>query len=271
VRVKKRRAAAIAVMASTSYAVACSLLVDTAGLGGESAPDSSIDASSDGTTLAESAADANIVDAGTTCEATFCDDFDEGGLGAKWTSKEVTNGGLLELGGPARSAPNALRTHFSITSGPSDRIAILERDLGAGSHLRCDVSIFVESPPSSSFIDVLRIRTTAPDVTDYNLLFGLNPAGGATFREDIYFGDGGCGCPRKDSKPPPLPLAQWVRLSIETDFTNASLAYDGQVVSAAPFAAFKPSSNVFVAIGSIAYQAQPSVVLFDDLSCTLAP
>ena len=77
-RVKKRRAVAIATMASTLYAVACSVFVDTADLSGESAPD----AATEGTPLAESgvdtgSVDTGSVDAGKRCDATFCDDFDE--------------------------------------------------------------------------------------------------------------------------------------------------------------------------------------------------
>jgi len=270
--VRKRRAAGIAAMVSTFYAVGCSLLVDTEGLGGSPTPDASGDATGDRTAQAESGADTSApIDAGKTCEATFCDDFDEGGIGARWTSKDIQNGGLLDLGTPAVSAPNALRTRFATSTAMTDRVALLERDLGMGTHLRCDFSMFLETRPSTSFVDLFRIRTTAPGVNEYNLFFGVNASTGATFREDLYLTDGGCGCPRKEANPPTLLASRWVRVSVETDFATASLAYDGVVVSAGSFGGFAPGSNIFVALGTVAYQQQPSVVLFDDFSCTLGP
>jgi hypothetical protein len=270
--VKKRRGAAVAAMVSTVCAAGCSLFIDTAGLEGELPPDASGDVQSERAS-SEGGDTSAPLDAGKVCDATFCDDFDDGGLGARWTSKAVDNGGVLELGTPARSTPNALRARFTTTTtAPGDRNALLERDLGAGTRLRCDFWMFVESPPTDgTFVDIFRVRTTAPGVDEYNLFFGVNGGPGASFREDLFLTDGGCPCPRREASPPTFPLSRWVEVTVETDFATASLAYDGHVVAAGPFALFKPSSNVFVAVGTRAYGQQPSVVLFDDLSCTLAP
>ena len=133
--------------------------------------------------------------------------------------------------------------------------------------------MFLEKRPSTRSMDVLRIRTTAQGVANYNLLFGVSPAGSGTFREDVFLPDGGCGCPRKEANPPTFPDARWVRVTVEVSFATAaaSVAYDGQVIAAGMFGGITPTSSVFVAVGSLAYDPQPSVILFDDFSCTLSP
>lgn len=269
---KKRRAAAVAAMVSFSYGAGCSLFVDTSDLAGDLAADASSDVQGERASGEGGDSSARVdADGGKACDATFCDDFDDGALGATWTSTTLTKSGVLELGATAHSAPNALRARFETSTPQGDRDAFLEKDLGRGTRLRCDFFVFVEVPPESDFVDIVRVRTTAAGVADYNLLFGVSPVGGATFREDLFLTDGGCGCPRKEASPPAVPLSRWVAVTLETDFATASLSYDGRVVAAGPFAGFTPSSNVFVAIGTRAYKQQPSVVLFDDVSCSLAP
>jgi hypothetical protein len=270
--VRKRRAAAIALMASTLYAVGCSLFVDASGLAGDPLVDAStIDAAGDRPTT-ESGLDTSApADAGKICDATFCDDFEDGPLGARWTSVEITNGGIAELTMPDDAGSKAFRARFSGGSASGDRSAVLERDLGKGSHLRCDFSMFVAARPNEIFVDALRIRTTVPGVDPYHLLFGVNAGAGGTFREDFFYTEGGCDCPLHDGNPPTFPDSQWVRVTFETNFMTASIAYDGQVVSAGKFFGFTPATNVFVALGSIAYKPETSDMRFDDFSCTMTP
>jgi hypothetical protein len=265
----------MAAIIAVAYACGCSLLVDTSGLGdppaGPAADDAASDIATDGATSLDASASPDA-DAGNECKATFCDDFDRTPLGATWTSKLVTNGGVLELASPGRSPPNAFRARFSTSTSTDDRFAFLERELGAGSRLSCEFSMFLEVPPQKGgFIDVFRVHTTGPNVSEYLILLGIDGDGDATLREDLFYGDGGCGCPRTQSSPASLGDPRWIRVGIETDFVTASVAFDGATVIAGKYGGFKPTSNISVAVGSLAYRQQESVVLIDDFSCTLLP
>jgi hypothetical protein len=262
---------------TTSAAIGCSLLVDTSDLAGpdpiaDAAPDRmvTIDAPSDATT--DTATDAGVV----TCDATFCDDFDEGGLGALWSSQQIQNGATFTLDTTdPTSKPNALRAQLVDTGNTTEsRRAFLHQTLSAGKKIACELDVKVLGGPTSRHVDLLRFRTSGAGVTEYSIWFGLrggaaNP--GAIFREDVEFPDGGCDCPRGDLTPPMPVLGRWTHVKMETDLARGSLSYDGVVVAEAAFGGFAPTTAFIVSLGASGYPTSTADVLLDSFFCTITP
>jgi len=267
------RAPLLVGLVSGGFAGGCSLLIDTSDLAGRADPDgATADAPADAPASDTSNGDGGAVDGSTpdaSCEASFCDDFDELPLGGRWTSKTITNGGQLSLGTASTiSAPNALHAFVEDGGAPAVRKAFVERDLGKGSRVRCDFAAFVTEAPKDDFSDLFVITTSAQNVTTYKLLYGI-AAGPGTFRDDVFYSDGGCDCPRLASGPPLLPRGQWVRVSVETDFKTGRVTYDGVVVSEQPTAPITPTGTITVQLGILSYGRDRTDVLYDDVACTI--
>ena len=264
------RASGVVGFAITTAAAGCSLLVDTSGLSGSAAEDAASDRAvpNEGGALDAGAEATSSSDAGRTCDATFCDDFDDGPLGAKWTKTTLAGGGTLELATPARSLPNALRAQFHGVSSPQDRYAMLEQDLGLGKSVRCDFSIYVASRPNMDLDDVFRIRTRGPGVGDFLLYFAVS-TGGGSLADDIAYPDGGCACPQKYVPFTQLPVSSWAHVTVETNFSTATVTVDGTMVVSDTFGPIVPNEPIVVGLGGRAFSSITSDVLFDDFSCTI--
>jgi hypothetical protein len=254
-------------------AAGCSLIVDTSGLVGVAGDDAASDRAAPNEAGAVDAADASDdaaspSDAARTCDATFCDDFDDGPLGATWTKTNLAGGGTLDLATPAQSLPNALRARFYGVSSPDDRYAMLEKDLGMGKAVRCDFAMQVTKRPNKDIDDVFRIRTRGPGLNDYLLWFVVSTAGGA-LADDIAYPDGGCACPQRYDAFPNLPQGTWVHVTVETDFSRATVKIDGQTVVDDTFGPLVPTEPIVVGLGGRAFSSITGDVLFDDFSCTI--
>ena len=263
-----QRAFAALGLALTVSALACSILVSTEDLSGPSdaavdAPDVSlpVDAATD------SPSDAGGGDA---CKATFCESFDDGEVGSRWTSKRVVGDATLTHDTSGfRSPPNALRARVD-TDGSVAAAATLERNLGPGRAISCSFDWLIAKRPSRGLSDVIVLRTAGTDVNSYEVLFGLGESGKAALREDQIFTDGGCGCPASITSPV-SPGADWVRVTIETDFTRVVLRYDGLVVEERPLVGVKQSGDIYVKIGASGYVISPFDFRIDNLECTVTP
>lgn len=265
-----------AIAAGSFAAAACSALVDTSGLSGGPA-DAALEASSPGDAAPDvvdvpDAADAaDAADGGGICDASFCDDFDDGPLGARWTSMDIGTSGVLSLATPAVSAPNSLRAVLLDALTDDDAYAFVDKDLGPGKAVRCEFSVFLTTRPTdNNHTDLFRIRASGADVKDYQLWFGVTNID-ATFREDVFFPDGGCDCPRQDVGPDSFPDARWVRVTVESNFKTATVRYDGTVVASGSLGGFIPTGRLSVALGVGGYAGHRTDVLFDDFVCTVTP
>jgi len=213
----------------------------------------------------DGAADARVCDAG------FCDDFDEGPLGARWSEVD-TSGGTASFGTPSLSPPNALR--IVITDAAVSRAQVLlQKELGIATKLRCAFGVYVVARPTNAFVDLFRVRTSGSGIVDYHVGLGVSAGEGGTFREDVFYPEGGCGCPRATQNPATFPTQRWVRVAVDMDFiaANATLSYDGAVVLNAPFGGFQPTSTIVVGLGGVNLRGSTADVLFDDLACGTAP
>lgn len=259
------------------FGAACSLLVDSDDLAASSGDASNSTDASDGSPHTANDATGNVDgeqggDGGgsSTCDATFCESFDQGATTSsltQWSKFEIRGGGSLELTTAAfRSPPNSLRGR--VTSNPMTPAALMFREVASGSRIACEMSLFIVSLPSAVFVDVLSFQTKAPEF-DYELWFGFSSSA-ATFRDDVFRRDGGCDCPLKIVDPPVPASNKWIRVRMETDFKNATLSYDGTIVHSSEFGGgFSPTSPLTVVTGIRGYPDQQAEVLIDDLTCAV--
>lgn len=217
-------------------------------------------------------ADATTDGGVTGCPGDFCDDFDEGAVGAKWNEAVILGGAVAYDDGGYVSAPQSLRA--SVPSGTDNvvRRAYLRKNLPVPTSIRCSFSIKINSAYAAGvrYMDFFKLRAEAPNIEEYELRWGVR-TGMSALREDVFFSDGGCDCPRKSNdQMPALPVGQWVRVMLETNFTIATVSYDDVQVYSSTFAGFSPTALAIV-LGvehkdKLAMDAQ-----FDDLVCDTTP
>lgn len=211
------------------------------------------------------------IDAGdaSTCDATFCDDFDRGPLGATWTEVHGVDAGFLTLGAPAASPPNALLVTLP-DGGAGKREAMLIKDLPKGSSLRCSFSVLGEALPAANGAgDALIFYYGGSGAfVDTEVLMSMSKAG-ITVRQDVGRPDGGCDCPGFETALLPFATGIFTRLAMEIDFSTVrAFVNDVEVASHAIVGA--GPSPVRVSFG----MDRPSTatrVRFDDFTCVVKP
>lgn len=220
-----------------------------------------VDAATDSSTDATS--DVTEVDAGTGCDATFCDDFDTTPLGATWTSQNVDKA-TIELADAGRSAPFA----FKVTAPGgafAGRSGQLQKRFSGVKGVTCSFAVKPLERPGQPFIFYL--KGTAPEVSSWEAWIALTPSEtrlgiGQTFK------DGGAS-PYDADFAPLLPLNQWALLEIATNLTNVTLKVDGTQVASRTFPLPVSTSLVDVLLGILAFETTQQAALFDDLRCVV--
>jgi hypothetical protein len=206
-------------------------------------------------------------DAGGCPDGAFCDDFDEGELGARWNKVTNSKAYRLSLDPTAPlSPPNALRVALSADAGRGPIEGMLEKVVPVSKQLRCSFAVRMEHPlDATRNVDVFQIKVEAPEIQEYWLnLGGVKRLG---LRDDVYFLDGGCDCPRaKSGELLALEPGVWKRIVVITDYTSVSLAADGNVIVKQDFTSLTPS-RVTVRLGLTSTAAADGDMSFDDLVC----
>ncbi len=101
------------------------------------------------------------------CDATFCEDFDDGPLGSKWAEQRTAGGGELSLAPSSLSPPNALRIRLTERSDTTKRSAHLARDFPFPTRARCSIDMAAGyGAPSDGDIEILSLKA---DESDYAL------------------------------------------------------------------------------------------------------
>jgi hypothetical protein len=241
------------------FSLACSLTTDFAGLtggandthgdGGADAadatsplpdaatPDAAADAPDRGDGSADGGADALGNDAGEAgpCAAAhfFCDDFDDGGLGARWDTVRVDPESVLELATDASvSAPRSLHVKIPVTSAPLTAALDLDRPVVPAHRavtLRFALKMDTYGHPTAQ-VFLIHVRTTTKD--DYELAY-ITEEIGAIITEYGTFADGGGVF--NQYQFPSTPLAQWSQVEMSFTFVaagspNLVVKYDGNLV-----------------------------------------
>ena len=205
------------------------------------------------------------------CGATFCDDFDEGGVGEKWSEARQTNGQIVFDENAAISPPRSLRTTIGSASGLYTRRALLRRELPLGRAVRCTAAVRVNSTGSPAHhVDFFQINATAADITRYDVRLFIRGSTSA-IRDDVELTDGGCSCPNKTTTFTPIARTKWTSVTMETDFKEVSVSYDGTLAFKGPFGDGLTPKSLAVTIGINSYDMGAWDVQYDDLRCDVLP
>lgn len=278
-----RRVGIVALAIATAVNAACSLLVDTDGLGGtpastdgDAAPSStgtdagSIDAPvGDGASPADATTDAPAADAGSPCvgAAWFCDDF-EGLFGAKWSSNEASGGAALRVG-DAKTGAFAMQAQ--VEAMPGGRYANLIRTLDAvPSRVACDFDLKLTAVPTAGEIDVFVLKRVAGDKTHGVYLASFDGTWGIY---ELLETNMGASVDRGATTALAPPQGQWMHLRLETDFDALSLAVNGApIATLSGLTPLAGATTSHLALGlPYVSGSQSASLLVDNLACALGP
>ncbi|HEY1954001.1 MAG TPA: hypothetical protein VGH28_00265 [Polyangiaceae bacterium] len=146
--------------------------------GNDAGPDGASDATANDAAVNDAAMNDASADAGP-CAAqhVFCDDFDDGPLGAKWDSPYLTDGGALGLTTVhAVTAPSALAATAAQTGPSVEGEAELQKLLPAADHTRVQADVTVAAGASVSELDMIALIPKPPppgsDYADFDIQLG---------------------------------------------------------------------------------------------------
>lgn len=183
-----------AAVLSLAGAAAC-LFPDLGSLGDggvdATGPDAPPDAPSSDAPSADAAGDAGPCSG----QHVFCDDFDDGPLGANWDSKYLTDGGALGLTTVhATSTPNALAATVAQTGPGIEGEAELQKNLPAADHTRVQADVTIAAGTSQNELDFIALLPKPPppgfDYADLNLQLSKSTG---YLEEYVHGADGGGG------------------------------------------------------------------------------
>jgi hypothetical protein len=207
---------AVGVAGALAALLDCSFLVDTSGLAGSSAP-----------------ADA-IAEASSPCVAphTFCDDFDQGALGARWSS-ETSDAGYLSLD-PSTwvSPPNSLLAFVGPNRQANITVVGLSKIFaGSARGAHCEWDLMVDALSSTEEVEVFNfaIASATGDFAGYNLSVHL--------RSDLtkfieFFGPGDGGAPGGSvHELASLPTRTWSHVVVDLSFPGGSTSAGSAAIS----------------------------------------
>lgn len=232
--------------------------------------DATVAPSDAGPDVADSAAPTDAADANASADAgpcadptkSFCDDFDEMPLAAKWTTVTQERG-TLALQASDRSPPYALSATATAAAKAGD-VALVQKLPGIPASVVCEVDVKVTA--ASGYFDVLGISTVGSGGAEEAIAV-IHDNGTWKLGEFSTFGDGG----ETDQTVVLSDVAKdrWLHIVLATDFGNktvsASIASSTMSLDISP----PPATSRLVGLGLIFVQPTSTAsVLFDDFVCT---
>jgi hypothetical protein len=204
-------------------------------------------------------------------DASFCDDFDQDALGAKWSTMTTYAGGAVALEPSSfASAPNSVRATVPGDPSGSTRYATLRQDLPPLSALRCelDVRIEEESSDGNQVLEIFYADMKRPNGDTCSIWLSVNSqmtvmSTGGSLPDGGYDG--------QQTQVGALPQHQWTHLTIEDDCNQMRLFVEGtQVVQKPTVSSVVTDPNFGVGI-TWTRQDQPGKVLVDNVVCDYTP
>jgi hypothetical protein len=243
-------------------ACACGLFPDLstlsadAGDAGDASNDSTVDAARD--TGSDAGGDASADARPSPCTAThlFCDDFDQGALGAKWDSVHMTSGPLVLSTTNVVTPPNALEATASTSS---DTESMLTKHFPSANHTHVELDAFVVNPSDTSNTEIDFVSfdiSTPPSPYTYANLNLQRWQAAALLEQYAQTPDAG-------NASVDMPVAQtfntWTHVTLDIDFgaQTYALALDGVPVTQVAFAPQLPQSAFDFSVG-VAYTSGSS-------------
>ncbi|MBX3210029.1 MAG: hypothetical protein KF764_33675 [Labilithrix sp.] len=267
----RRGCVAIAVVA-LGLTSSCSLLLYNDDFSGAPGP---VDASSPDAPLDESRAETDAGDAGedaapSCATATFCDDFDDGPLGAKWTTVDAVFGELTLVDGGV-SPPNALRIDLYARDAGIARRAHLARDFTFPRQLHCSMHVSVPVLASDTDVELLTFTANSGSLSAYTFFLKATRAE-LTAHEQLKE-TSSSSTTRKDIPLENVPRGRWIHVGVDVDFPAGKLTLDldGRPVSGA----LTPQTNAPLLEVSLGEpddsDPSPATILYDDFWCNMSP
>ncbi len=198
-------------------------------------------------------------------DATFCETFDEGPLGAKWPEQD-TDDGELALAPSSVGPPNALRVKLpERASSERERVASLARSFPFPTRARCDFDLFAAGgPPGTNDVELLALRARNGG-THYSLHVKLrNDA--LRVRESI------TGESTTSSEVPrTFREGAWVHVVLEAEMGKQAVVTFGQETATLMLRAFG-GSQFALSLGETGDNGRWGFeVLIDNVACTFTP
>jgi hypothetical protein len=271
------RRAGLAIAGVATIAAGC-LLPEIGDFSGGS-PDASTVLGNDASPK-DTGADAPIVvaDAGACPDGSFCDDFDDGPLGAKWTTKQEQDIELT-LVDAGLSPPNALQLRF-LPRTKAARQGFLSKafPVTTAAHVVCSVQIkpIVRTTTSGQDYQVLLVQTAASASQWASVYVKLTPTA-TDVLEDHPGADGGVASSVKGipTTGGGVATGAWSRLELDVDFAkkSAKLTVIGTATTSLTIPNLQPPANpssITILLGEDGdSDDEPSTTLLDDLVCSL--
>jgi hypothetical protein len=243
-----------------AFLEACSLLVDLDALGGADAAGGEGGSDAGGDVGGDASGDAGV-----SCVAPdFCDDFDQGALGAKWTNASVAGGQIaLDTTAPV-SPPNAFLATLDPSDGGSDRTALLVEDFPAATEIDCtfEVNVRQEGDARMRFFSIF---VTNPEFAAYEMNVWIDPASTPSFEEWFIAVDGGQAV---NSHPlPAFSTGSWTKVEVDVVYGNTvRVLVDGVLAGSVGAVAQAPQAEQLY-FGARSTGIAGWSVLLDDLAC----
>jgi hypothetical protein len=200
-----------------------------------------------------------------TCEATFCESFDEGPLGDKWGRLQAVNGGELALVPSTIGPPNALRVRLTIDGGGGKRSAFLAKTFPMPKRARCSLDVFAGPGTTVGGDFALFSLQSTNGNNDHSLELKLRYA-------DILLVDTLTGWANRIMTISGSPwTGSWMHVEIDVEIgVRASLAALGQQRSFDVRSL--PASDLVLVVGESGDgESWTDQVLIDNVACTFTP
>lgn len=265
-------------------AAAC-LLPELRGLAGDGADASTLVDGSSGDANVDGSAD-GAVDVGpdvprAPCpDSSFCDDFDQGALGARWSAIQQLDGVLtLEEGG--LSAPNRLRMDLLAPKGGTRRAGLQKLiPIPSGiTRVVCTMSLRVDVRPTATSDDYQILEVTQRDGARTSTYVKIGPTQ-TMLIESRPTADGGTATSTKTlaTTAGGVPTGSWAKITLDVNTTTktSTLSIVDATNTAAQFSTsiFAGSNNKTLEL----YLGEPddgdiglSTTQFDDFRCDFTP
>ena len=261
----------IAVLGAGSV-VACSLLNDLGGFGGEA--DSEREDSS--TTNDANGEDASVADAGTdvvdaaifVCDGqALCDTFDDAPLASLWSGAFLEGDASLEItdAGPSVTSPNTLRVALDLAdAGTVRRARLIKVFPGSHAGLRCSFDIRLEQSVLNDglLMAYLDLGATAGYRHEVNFIYGLLSG---NVNEVVTNPDGGRIV--TDHPVPPVQNKTWYRVTYEVTNNTIRFWNNGTLLVDAPMTDLALNAPTFLMGIVYSTSAGPWDVRFDNAVC----
>ncbi len=200
------------------------------------------------------------------CDATFCDSFDDGPLGATW-DKVQANAAELSLVPNALSPPSAFQMHlFEQVDAGTKRVGFLGKDFPFPTRAHCTFAVSFPKPISPSVDIELASFFAQNGNTYYRTYVKLLPGTGWALKEEIT-----SQATTASTLPAPVATGVWHHVIFDAELgKSATLDVDGQKTSIS-LRAFPAGTLTFTLGESADSDLAEAVAVFDDVVCSLTP